>query len=77
MKDGVELYHRVVGTGTRADGTTYEILEANFAPTKQGASGQPWAECVRCGNVLPQASMSKIGGQFFCSQFGCAQEKTK
>ncbi len=59
--------HVTVGTGTHSDGSTYDILEAQYATTRRGFHG-PWFVCPINGNTLPKSEGVKIKGVYYSPQ---------
>ena len=68
--------YRVVGTGTHSDGSSYDVLEADFTAIDKKVGGGKSAECALCGWIDRQSAMASIGGRFYCNKNGCAQEKS-
>ena len=69
------MSYRVVGTAQHSDGTWYDVLEADFAPSDHRLSGSQWAECALCGWVDRRDAMSNVSGRWYCNVNGCSQEK--
>jgi len=55
---------------------TYDQVEVDISPTDKRLSGSKWKECALCGWVDREASMSRVGGRFYCNKNGCAAEKS-
>ena len=76
MESAQASEYTIVGTGLHSDGSSYNVLEAHFAPTDKRLDGSKWAECALCGWVDRQSAMASVGGRFYCNKNGCAQEKS-
>jgi hypothetical protein len=70
------MAYRVVGTAQHSDGSWYDIVEADFAPTDQRLSGSKWRECALCGWTDRESAMSNVSGRWYCNKNGCSQEKS-
>lgn len=67
---------RITSVTDPVTGRVYNQVEADFRPTKSVFTGKPWRECVRCGHVGEEGSMSLLGGKWYCSVSGCAEDVT-
>lgn len=61
-------------TQTDKDGDPYTVYEAGMG-THGPPRGVPWWSCPTCGQAYPQDRMEKIGGAWFSTENGCADEE--